>query len=538
MLLLGLSGCTGALGSEGAPAAGSGGAGGSATGGSAGQSGGSNCTQPTAPVLNARLLTPSQYDNTVEDMLKVADHPAKDFGGGIAAKLDEVAVERRANAAADVASKAALNLAAWSPCAPPAVEVSACGAQLVEKLGRAAFRHPLNDIERTQLRELFDAGVAEKDFATGVEWLLAGLLQSPDFLYQFAKPRAGETAGQVSALDAYELASRLAFFVWDTAPDDLLLVSAEQGKLADEPGVAAELERMFTDPRFGRGTASFYGNWLGLEGFKEVARDDPGLTTEVIGSAKSSLLMSATELYKSAAPTLQNLLSGQSYFMDDKLRAFYGLTGGGPQLELVELPNEGRRGILTHPGLMTLLARPGESDPIARGLFVQRTILCNEIPPPPEGREIPPLPPITPGQSTRARLVQHTQDPFCASCHHHIDPPGFSLESYDAVGRYRTMDAGVSVDTSGNMTSGGDIDGPFVNGGELLDRLAQSADVKSCFAKHYLAFGLARELGGEDTCSLAQVSGGFRQTGDLKQLIIAIAKSDAFRLRKSEGVVP
>lgn len=545
LLLLSLTGCTGFVGGErtvpvDAAGGSSTGAGtGTGTGGSAtSQSGGSNCAEPSAPVLNARLLTPSQYEHSIEDMLKVADHPAKDFGGGVAARLDEVAVEQRANAAASVASKAAANLSAWSPCVPPAVEASTCAALLVEKLGRAAFRHPLSDLEKTQLRQLFDAGLAEKDFSTGVEWLLTGLLQAPDFLYQLAKPGAGELAGQVVALEAHELASRLAFFVWDSAPDEALLTAAGQGKLTDAQGLAAEAARMFGDPRFGRGTASFYANWLGLEGFKEVARDDPGLTTELLGTLESSLLMAATELYKSATPTLHDLFSGQSYFMNDKLRAFYGLSGGGPELAPVELPNEGRRGILTHPGLMTLLARPDHGDPIARGLFIQRTLLCFDIPPPPQGVEIPPLPPITPGLSTRARLEQHTVQPLCASCHTHIDPPGFALEAYDAVGRFRTMDVGVPVDTSGNMASGGDYDGPFASGGELLDRFAQSADVKACFAKHYLTFALARELGGDDECSLSRVASGFGQTGDLKELIVAIIKSDAFRLRKSEGAAP
>jgi hypothetical protein len=187
---------------------------------------------------------------------------------------------------------------------------------------------------------------------------------------------------------------------------------------------------------------------------------------------------------------------------------------------------------------LTLLARPDHGDPIARGLFLQRTVLCFDVPPPPQGIEIPMLPPIMAGLSTRARLTQHTTEPLCASCHQHIDPPGFALESYDQVGRFRTMDHGVPVDTSGNMASGGDYDGAFATGGELLDRFAQSADVKSCFAQKYMSFALASELATEDSCSMSRVSSDFVQTGDLKQLIVAIAKSDAFRLRKSEGAAP
>lgn len=507
---------------------------GSGTGGN-GTSGATACAQGTAPPLHARLLTPSQYEHVVEDLLKVGEHPAKEFGGGVSARLDEVAVERRANAAALVASKAVANLSAWSPCVPPAVDAATCEGQLIEKLGVAAFRHPLADAERAQLKQLFDAGVAEKDFATGVEWLLTGLLQTPDFLYQFAKPTAGEVAGQVVPLPAYELASRLAFFVWDSGPDDALFAAAAAGKLADATGVQSELTRLMADARFKRGLESFYGDWLGLKGFTEVARDDKSLTSELLVDLQRSLLQSVTAPYESQNPTLQGLLSGQSYFFNDKLRAFYGLAGGSPALELAELPNEGRRGILTHPALMLLLARPNASNPIARGLFVQRSLLCNEIPPPPQGLVIPQLPPIMEGLSTRDRLVQHTKEPLCATCHTRIDPPGFALESFDAVGRFRTVDSGKAVDTSGVMSSESDADGAFANGGELFDRLASSADVKRCFAQHYLSFAVERPLANEDACALSRVADGFGTSGDLKQLVVAVASSDAFRLRATEA---
>jgi hypothetical protein len=509
----------------------------SASGGSAsgGAPNASDCTQTNAPVLHARLLTPSQYDHSVLDLLKVDGHPARDFGGGVAARLDDVAVERRANAAADIAAQAVSTISAWSPCVPPAVDATTCEAQLIDKLGAAAYRRPLAADERSQLKQLFDAGVTEKDFATGLDWLLTGLLQTPDFLYQFAKPAAGENAGQVVPLSAYELASRLSLFMWDGPPDDALYAAAGAGKLNDAAGLATELERLVSDARFARGTESYYSDWLGLKGFKEVARDDAALTSDLITTLESSLLMSATSLYASAAPNIESLFSGESYYLNDKLRTFYGLTGGGPMLESVALPNEARRGIVTHPGLMTLLARPNASNPIARGLFVQRTLLCNEIPPPPQGVVIPQLPPAMPGLPTRARLEQHTQEPLCASCHDQIDPPGFALENYDAVGRFRTQDAGLPVDTSGSMQSGGDTGGAFATGGEFLDRLAKSSDVKRCFAKHYLGFAVARDLAPEDTCALSRLADDFAKSGDLKQLVVAVAKSDAFRLRATEA---
>ncbi len=541
--LLGALGCTGVIdGSQDAPSATPAGEETPSGGGASEPSSTEplDCASPQAAVLHARLLTPSQYDHAVEDLFRVGGQPAKDFGGGVAALLDEVEVERRATAAAQVATQAAQTLSSWSPCSPPTAETAECGATIVGYLGRAAFRHPLSETERLALQTLFDAGLSESGFATGVEWLLTGLLQAPDFLYQFAKPLPGEQAGQIVPLAAHELASRLSLFVWDGLPDEALLGAAESGTLADDAGLEGEILRLLADPRFERGAAAYYADWLGLEGFREVARDDAALTSELIALLERSLLVGATSIYASSAPNFASLFSGDSYYLNDALRAFYGLGGGSGELEPVPMPNESRQGILTHPGLLTLLARPAASDPIARGLFVQRTLLCNEIPPPPDGVAIPPLAPASDGLSTRARLEQHTSEAFCAGCHAVFDPPGFALENFDQVGRFRTTDGGVPVDTSGEMTTAGDLDGPFASGGELLARIANSQTVKRCFAEHYLTHAVSRVLTTADGCALDGVQSGFAETGDLKQLIVAVAKSDAFRLRATEdlGAMP
>ena len=205
-------------------------------------------TGSAAPVLNARMLSPDQYDNTVEDLFKITGHPAKDFGNGFDTQLDDLGAERRANAAASIAKQAAATLATWAPCAPPAVEAAACAKQLIDHVGLRALRHPPTAAERTQLQALFDAGVKEKDFTTGVEWLLTGVLQSPDFLYQFARPAAQETAGAIRPIVGYEMASRLAYFVWDSMPDDkLFAAAAKPNGLADRASVEGEITRMLQD---------------------------------------------------------------------------------------------------------------------------------------------------------------------------------------------------------------------------------------------------------------------------------------------------
>jgi hypothetical protein len=184
---------------------------------------------------------------------------------------------------------------------------------------------------------------------------------------------------------------------------------------------------------------------------------------------------------------------------------------------------------------MALFARPAETNPISRGLYLRRVIMCQDLPPPPAGIPIPPLPPIQPGLSTRDRLDQHAKAPLCASCHSLIDPPGYALEQFDQVGRHRTADSGRPIDTSGVMTEAGDLVGPFAKGDDLLARVAESHDVKGCFAQKYFEYAVSRALANEDACSLDDLKKFFVPSGNLKELALAIAKSDSFRYRLSEG---
>jgi hypothetical protein len=369
-----------------------------------------------------------------------------------------------------------------------------------------------------------------------VEWFLTGVLQSPDFLYQLSKLQAGEQAGTLVAIPPYELASRLSYFIWDSMPDDPLYAAAGTSDLTAAAGLRSQLDRMLKDPRFLRGVTGFYTSWLNLGGFREVARDDPAFTTDVVSALQTSLLMSATQLYQGATPAnVSGLFSGSTYYLNGALRTFYGLPGTDAAFSSTDMPNDERRGILTHPGLMALLARPDQSNPISRGLFIRRSILCQSLPPPPAGVVIPPLPPVAAGLSTRDRLAEHTKAPLCASCHDLIDPPGFALENFDQVGRHRTADSGQATDTSGTMTGAGDIDGAFATGADLLGRVAQSQDVKGCFAQKYFEYAVSRLVADEDACSVDGLKKSFVPSGDLLALVVSIANTDSFRFRLSEG---
>lgn len=517
-------------------AAGSGGgssgtAGSSALGGGGSAGAQSDCNQPSAAVVPLSTLTESQYNNSVLDILQVPGAPAN----GTGESFDDVSLERRAGVAATVAARAATNLAQWAPCA---ASDATCEQQIIDKTGAKLYRRPLTEVERGDMTKLFDAGVKEKDFATGVEWFLTGLLQSPYFVYQVVRPDLAEKPGEVRPLAAHEYASRLAYFLWDGPPDDALRTAAANNELSEPAQRDAQVSRMMQDARFSRGVAQFYSRWLKLSAFSEVARDVASFDQTVVTDLSTSLLMSATELYKSDHPNISSLFSGDSYYLNDGLAKFYGVGGGGGStFKATSMAGQARRGILTHPALMALLSRNDESFPIGRGLFVLRSVVCKVIPALPPNFVPPQQPPLQQGVSTRKRLEMHTADPMCQACHSMINPSGFVFESFDEVGRFRTMDHGVPVDTSVTLNLGMDVDGTYASGDALIAKLGESQAVRACFAEKYLDFAVAHAVTDPaDSCSIQAIGKSFTATGDLKQLVVSVAGSDSFRMRLAEGV--
>jgi len=524
-----------------------GGAGGSvpgATGGRVGTGGAValDCSSPKAGAARLRQLSSTQYDNTVFDLFGVGGSPGSALGDAVFGNLDDTKVEQRATVAAAVASKAVANLATWAPCLPTAAGNATCEQQIIAKVGARLYRRPLSAAEVTELATVFDAGVKEKDFNTGVTWFLTAVLQSPDFLYQIVRPDPAEKPGEVRPLAPYEYATRLAAFIWDSSPDEKVMMAATTPDFTDPAKLQPLLTSMIQDARASRGVERFYRRWLNIQGFGELARDAKGFDEKVVTSLATSLLMGATQLYASPSPNIASLFVGEGYYMNDVLRTFYGMSApaGGSDFSLVSMPNETRRGILTHPALMALLARPGEDNPISRGLFLLRNVLCYAVPPPPSTLVIPPLPPIQDGLSTRQRLDQHAQSAVCGSCHSAIDPAGYAFGSFDEVGRYRTSDHGVPLETDGKLDLKiPTIDGAFASGDDLLARIASSDAVKTCFAEKYLDFALAREVTDSvDACSIKSLGEAFKASGDLKQLVARVASSDSFRMRLAEGVQP
>ena len=515
--------------------------GGGGAGGTGGLTGGSG-PPPTSSCLpgvpwRTTTLTRQQYVNAASDLLgldaralvTLEDVGNRKFAAGVS--LTALQVEQRLTTAEALAAAAttAAHLPRLLPCDPAKVGDGPCAGQLIEQLGQRAFRRPLDAETAGVLRGLFDAGKAAGSFATGVEWMIAGILQSPDFLYHLAPTPPGAKPLSVVGLDAHALASRLAFFLWNSPPDDQLRAAAASGALRTTGGLTAQVERMLGDPRSARTRDDYFRGWLRLDDLGKIARADAELSPGLVADLQRSALQGIAEVFKTGAK-VETLLSTPQLFANDGLARLYGLTPpGGTDLRPVAARPEERRGLLTHPAFLTLQSNDDSSDPIKRGLFIEEELLCQTMPDPPD--DVPDLPALRPGLSTRARLEMHRAAPVCAACHRLFDPMGMALENYDSLGRYRKTDQGAAVDSSGVIDQGVDVDGAFKNGLELLDRLAKSHTVRDCMVKHWFEYAVSRHQEASDSCALEPLRTRFQTSGDMRDLLASLAQSEAFRFQ-------
>jgi hypothetical protein len=498
--------------------------------------------QVSAGVAPLRRLTRAQYLNTVRDLLGIADAvspgslPADDaindrFHSNTVTPLQAIDVGKYADAADVLATKAVADLAKLVPCDPKLGD-GACAARFIEGFGKRAYRRPLTTEEIGRLQAVHASG---GDFATGVRLVIAGLLQSPKFLY-LAEPVPANAGGKIVGVDGWALASRLSYFFLDTLPDEGLFAAAEKGRLASPDQVAEQATRLMSDPRF-RGTLyTFHQEWLQLETLPGTEKDTqafPQWSPALRAALGEETRRFVEHVFTDGDRRLETLLSAPFSFMDGTLAAHYGVTGGAPgSWQRVDLPKDQRAGLLTQAGLMATLAHENRTSFILRGKMVREALFCAEPLLPPA--DVPPEPKFDPMASAKARSEAHRTNPACASCHELFDPMGFAFEIYDATGRYRTSEAAGPIDAKVTLSHTAALDGKTAaNAVELVRLLAGADEVRDCVARQWMRFGLGRDDAREDEPSLAAAVKAFKQGGaQLPALLVSIARSDAFRFQK------
>ncbi len=306
-----------------------------------------------------------------------------------------------------------------------------------------AFRKPLSAEQKAVVDRQLSAG---KDPQTGIKRVVLLALKSPRFLY-----REVEDGG-----DAHDTAARLSFGLWDSLPDRDLLAAAGAGQLSSREQVVRQAERMLSDPRSRIKLRDFLLTWLKADQPHDLARDPkkfPGFDAAVISDLRTSLELFLDDVVWSDDSDFRQLFLSDRVLLNARLAKFYGASGpAGNGFEKVRLDDGQRAGVLSHPYLMTAFAHGSDSSPIHRGVFLARGVLGVALRPPPEA--VAPLAPeLHPSLSTRERVNLQTRPTACMTCHGIINPLGFTLEHFDAVGRYRTRDNGKPVDAAGGYTT-------------------------------------------------------------------------------------
>ena len=421
-------------------------------------------------------------------------------------------------------------------CRPEAgVTEDVCARQILTALARRAYRRPITMTDADPLMKLFAAGRADGgNFDSGVEMGLSGILVSPEFLFRVEAPPGPSTAkGAVYRLGDLDLASRLSFFIWSSIPDEELLGLAEKGKLHDPAVLGAQVRRMLADAKSKAMVENFAGQWLRLRNVADW-KPDPDKFKEVDATLRAAFERETELFFENIVQEDRSVLEfidADYTFLNERLAKYYGIQGvKGSYFRRVALKGPERGGILTQASVLMVTSYPTRTSPVLRGKWILESILNAPAPPPPP--DVPPLDDAanTSAKSLRETFAKHRANPACASCHSRLDPLGFSLENFDAGGKYRTKEGEEAIDASGNLPDGTLIDGV---GGLKRVLLARKDEFVEGLADKLLTYGLGRGLEYYDQPVVRDIR---RQAekNDYKfsSLILAVVNSVPFEMRR------
>jgi hypothetical protein len=543
-------------GSEMTPGSGGGG------GGSSGGTGGSGVVAPPPGVVDwagpavFRRLTLAELQNALRDLLgesmslsttDLTADAGTAVGFGVGAKftnsVDALGFANVSDTVTDAAIKHVSTLvpASCNLMATATGEQESCVNAFIEKFGLRAFRRPLLAKEKSDLLALYrtlrglDPTVTMAD---GIGGLIKGMIQSPQFLYHWELTEPAQKDGMLVRYGDYELASRLSFFLWDSIPDDKLFTAAAAGQLQDPNMLMAQARRMLTDGRAKDAVADFHTQWLEFGGLPGLSKDasytkynaavGQAMIDETVAFAQSILLG------PNATGKLSDLFTSTNTFVNGPLAALYGVSGvSGDKLMPAKANAQERAGILTQGAFLASHADGDFDHPVKRGVTVLRHVICQDVPPPPGNVDIPPLPERPQNVTTRQFFAQHSSHaPLCASCHNTIDPMGFAFENYDAVGQYRTTEAGKPVDATGSIEVGSSKL-TFKDAVDLTTQLSKTPELRECMSRHWVRYLLRRqELKEEKTTIDALLKAFDDSKGDLREVLVAVTGTKAFTHRQ------
>lgn len=418
-------------------------------------------------------------------------------------------------------------------------EEPACAQAIIGRLARQAYRAPVSDADAEFLFSYYREGRKDGGFEGGVRMAVQAMLANPRFLFRFERtPRAAAAGGNFRVSDL-ELASRLSYFLWSSAPDERLVTLAANGRLSDPAVLEAETRRMLADARSSALVDNFAVQWLRLQGVKEA---DPvsGLYPEFTRNLGESMTRETKLLFESVIRedhSVRDLLTADYTYVDELLARHYGIPNvQGSEFRRVAVTDPNRIGLLGHASVLTLTSLANRTSPVLRGKYVMEVLLGVAPPAPPPN--VPPLNENVENQkalSVRERLEQHRKNPACAACHKMMDPIGLSLENFNAIGAWRTRDSGAPVDPSGQLYDGAPLDGPVSLRTALLDH---SDSFIRTFAENFLSYGLGRLIDYRDLPAVRAIEReAARHDYRFSSFVLGVARSVPFQMRKADDQV-
>lgn len=413
-----------------------------------------------------------------------------------------------------------------------------CARVIMKKFATRAFRRPVTEDELHRLVEIVH--VAEKhheSFERGIQLAVQAALVSPHFLFRYeAEPGPADIRG-IRVLNDYELATRLSYFLWSTLPDEELFRVAAAGTLRQTEVLDQQVRRMLADPRRKSLSENFAVQWLNLRNIDVVSPDRK--TYPDFNKQLRSSMRRETELVFDAIVAedrrIFDLLDADFTFVNERLAKHYGLPEvKGEEFKRVSLKSPDRRGLLGHASILTITSNPTRTSPVKRGKWILDNLLDDPPPPPPPG--VPALNIDRPKKkhlakgTLRQQLELHRANPACASCHARMDGLGFGLENYDGIGKWRTEDAKLPLDTSGTLPGGVSFKGPA----ELRSILKEKKpEFRRCLTVKLLTYALGRGIEYSDKCLVSRITAEVAERQDrFSSVVLAIVHSDAFRKRR------
>ena len=418
-------------------------------------------------------------------------------------------------------------------------EETSCARRILSSLARRAYRRTATSDDVETLLGFYRKGRADGDFETGIRAAVERVLVSPDFLFRIETDPEKAPASGVYRVPDVELASRLSFFLWSSIPDDELLDLGIRGRLRDGSVLEQQVRRMLADPRARRAlVGNFFSQWLQIRNVWLLTPDanrkfpwfDDNLRTAFVKEAELFL-----ESQLQDDRSVIDLLTADYTFVNDQLARHYGIPNVyGSHFRRVTLADQNRWGLLGKASILAVTSYPHRTSPTIRGKWLLENILAAPVPPPPptvntnidESKTIK-------ASSFRGMLEQHRANPGCAVCHARMDPLGFSLENFDAIGQWRTTDAGTPIDATGVLLDGRRVDGPAALRAALL---AQKEQFVKAVVSKLLTYGVGREIGHADAPAIRTiVRAAAADQYRWSSTILAVVKSKPFQLKSARS---